>query len=375
MTTITTFEDILDVLARDPQLREAMRQHVLDEELRKLPAIVREMRAGQSELSRVLQDFMTAANERLARLEAGQDELRAGQSELRAGQSELSRVLQDFMAATNERLARLEIGQDELRAGYDELRATVAELSRVLQDFMAATNERLARLEAGYDELRAIVAELSRVLQDFMVATNERLARLEAGQGELHASQDELRAGQAELKAGQAELKAGQDELRKDLSRMEERQNRMESDLSDVRGQLVPLAARRMVGRIADVTHSRRPRWLDNTDIIDIADEADTSAVPPNELDSFRAIDLAMRAIDKDSPDNQEQYIVIECTATITRNDIVRSERNSGYMSRFTGQPAKAVVIGYNLPDAVAELAREKAVHCVIATNKSGRPR
>ena len=149
----------------------------------------------------------------------------------------------------------------------------------------------------------------------------------------------------------------------------------MESDLSDVRGQLVPLAARRMVGRIADVTRSRRPRWLDNTDIIDIADEADTSAVPPNELDSFRAIDLAMRAIDKDSPDNQEQYIVIECTATITRNDIVRSERNAGYMSRFTGQPAKAVVIGYNLPDAVAELAREKAVHCVIATNRSGRPR
>ncbi len=293
MTTITTFEDILDALARDPQLREAMRQHVLDEELRKLPAIVRELIAGQNELSRVLQDFMTATNERLARLEAGQDELRAGQDELRAGQGELR------------------AGQDELRAGQDELRA---------------------------------------------------------GHGELHASQ-------AELRAGQAELKAGQDELRKDLSRMEERQNRMENDLSDVRGQLVPLAARRMVGRIADVTHSRRPRWLDNTDIIDIADEADTSAVPPNELDSFRAIDLAMRAIDKDSPDNREQYIVIECTATITRNDIVRSERNAGYMSRFTGQPAKAVVIGYNLPDAVAELAREKAVHCVIATNKSGRPR
>ena len=286
MTTINTFEDILDVLARDPQLREAMRQHVLDEELRKLPAIARELRAGQSELSRVLQDFMTATNERLARLEAGQDELRAG--------------------------------QDELRAGQDELRA---------------------------------------------------------GQGELHASQDELRAGQNELRAGQAELKAGQDELRKDMSRMEERQNRMENDLSDVRGQLVPLAARRMVGRIADVTRSRRPRWLDNTDIIDIADEADTGNVPPNELESFRAIDLAMRAIDKDSPDNQEQYIVIECTATITRNDIVRSERNAGYMSRFTGQPAKAVVIGYNLPDAVAELARGKAVHCVIATNKSGRPR
>ena len=226
---------------------------------------------------------------------------------------------------------------------------------------MAATNARLDRLETGQDELR-------RTLQDFMAATNARLDRLETGQ-------DELRVGQDELRSGQAELKAGQNELRKDLTRMERRQNRMENDLSDVRGQLVPLAARRMVGRIADVTNSRRPRWLDNTDIIDIADEADTSAVPTNELDSFRAIDLALRAIDKDSPDNREQYIVIECTATITSNDIVRSERNAGYMSRFTGQPAQAVVVGYSIPDDVAELAQERAVHCVIATNKSGRPR
>ena len=289
MTTINTFEDILDVLARDPQLREAMRQHVLDEELRQLPAIVHDLRATVNELARVLQEFMTAANARLARLEAG-------------------------------------------------------------------------------------LAELSRVLQEFMTATNERLARLEAGQDELRAGQEELKAGQEELRAGQDELKAGQDELRKDLTRMERRQNRMENDLSDVRGQLVPLAARRMVGRIADVTNSRRPRWLDNTDIIDIADEADTSAVPPNELDSFRAIDLALRAIDKDSPDNREQYIVIECTATITRNDIVRSERNAGYMSRFTGHPAQAVVVGYSIPDDVAELAQERAVHCVIATNKSAGP-
>ena len=49
---------------------------------------------------------------------------------------------------------------------------------------------------------------------------------------------------------------------------------------------------RRMLGRIADVTRSRRPRWLDVTDIIDIADDADVSDVPPQELADFRAVYL-----------------------------------------------------------------------------------
>lgn len=149
----------------------------------------------------------------------------------------------------------------------------------------------------------------------------------------------------------------------------------MENDFPDFRDILLPCTARRMLGRIADVTHSRRPRWLENSDIIDIADDADTSAVPPNELESFRAIDLALRAIDKDSPERQEQYIIIECTASIAQNDIIRAERNAGYMTQFTGRPTKAVVVGHSIPDAVAQLAQEKAVHCLIATHKSGRPR
>ena len=149
----------------------------------------------------------------------------------------------------------------------------------------------------------------------------------------------------------------------------------MENDWPDFRELLLPCTARRMVGLIAQVTRSRRPRWLQDTDIIDIADDADTSAVPPNELESFRAIDLALRAIDKNSPNGQEHYIIIECTASIARNDIIRAERNAAYMAQFTGQPAKAVVIGHTVPNAVAKLAQEKAVHCLIATNKSGRPR
>lgn len=215
-------------------------------------------------------------------------------------------------------------------------------------------DEEIRRLPASVQELREMIAELRQMLRDYIAATNERLDRLEAGQ--------------AELKAGQARIEERQDRADADIKEIK-------NDMSDIKGQLVPLHARRMVGRIADVTQSRRPRWMENTEIIDISDDADTSDVPPNELESFRAIDLAMRAVAKNVPGNPEQYIVIECTGTITRNDVTRAARNAEYMTRFTGKPAQAVVIGYSIPDAIAEMARERAVHCIMVTNKSARPR
>lgn len=101
----------------------------------------------------------------------------------------------------------------------------------------------------------------------------------------------------------------------------------MENDFPDFRELMLPCTARRMLGRIADVTHSRRPRWLENSDIIDIADDADTSAVPPNELESFRAIDMALRAIDKDSPERQEQYIIMSAPPALPKT--TSSARNA----------------------------------------------
>ena len=140
-----------------------------------------------------------------------------------------------------------------------------------------------------------------------------------------------------------------------------------ETNADDMRELLAYLAAPRMIGRIANVTQSRRPRWLESTDIIDIADDADTDGIPANELESFRDIDLALKAIDKTSADGQQQYVIIECSGTITHHDIARIARNAAYMTRFTQLPCQAVVIGYTIPDAVAEAARVHSVHWLLA--------
>jgi hypothetical protein len=50
MTTINTFQDILDAMERNPALRDAMRRHILTEELIQLPAAVHQLRGDMAEL-------------------------------------------------------------------------------------------------------------------------------------------------------------------------------------------------------------------------------------------------------------------------------------------------------------------------------------
>ena len=118
-TPIRTFADVLQAMSQDPALAEAVRQHVLDDELRRLPAAFRTLAA-------TVQDYMTQTKRILAELRAGHErhdadiaELKAGQTRLEAGQ------------------ARLEAGQDELRAGQNELRAGQNELQAKFLPFDA----------------------------------------------------------------------------------------------------------------------------------------------------------------------------------------------------------------------------------------------
>ena len=267
---IQTFADILRAMSREPALAEAVRQHVLDDELRRLPAAFQQLAA-------TVEDYMAQTNRILAELQAGQAKLETGQEELRAGQ------------------VKLEVGQVKLEAGQEELRA-------------------------GY-------------------------AKLEAGQVELRAGQEELQAGQGKLEAGQVELRAGQLELQ---------------------AKFLPFDARRMIGVIARRLNIRRPVWLDNTDLLGIADDAGylADAVPENELESFFAVDLALRAVGKAARDTQ--YVVIECSNTVDRNDNLRIRRNADLLARFTGCHTHAMVIGNRLPEHIAAVAEASGVHWLL---------
>ena len=82
---IESFQDILDVLEQNPEYREAMRRHILDEEVRRLPAEFRALRETVDNLVQAVRDYMETTNERLGRVESDVSELKEGQARLEAG--------------------------------------------------------------------------------------------------------------------------------------------------------------------------------------------------------------------------------------------------------------------------------------------------
>ena len=339
MTTITTFEDLLAILEQNPQLRSALRNHILDEELKQLPAIVRRNQE-------LLEQFIQQQAEITANLQAGIDRLN----------ETLNRFIEQtnpILVAHAEWLSRLEGDASELKTDVAVLKTDVAELKTdvaVLKTDVAELKTDVAVLKTDVAELKTDVAELK---TDVAV----------------------LKTDVAELKTDVAELKTDVAVLKIDVAQLKIDVVELKTDVGWLKGHITPTIARRMLGRIADVTQCRRPRWLEEHAIIDIADDADTGDVPDNELESFRAIDLVMRGIDKTSATGELQYVVIECSATVAANDVTRARRNADYLARFTGVASQAVVIGTEIPPTIANLAQGESVHCIAITNKGSRPR
>ena len=104
---INTFQDILDAMERDPELRDALRRHILSDELLQLPAQVKA-------LTSIVEALVMETKE----LRAGQDELRAGQDELRADITRIGGHVSNLMGTGYEgtaaryadRLARRHLG-------------------------------------------------------------------------------------------------------------------------------------------------------------------------------------------------------------------------------------------------------------------------
>ena len=87
----------------------------------------------------------------------------------------------------------------------------------------------------------------------------------------------------------------------------------------------------------------RRTRTLSRDELWDLTEAADTTAIAPNELRSFRQADLIMEATDQAGA---PCYIAVEISFTANGRDTTRARRNAEFLTSFTGKPASAVIAG-----------------------------
>ncbi len=148
MTTINTFEDLLQALEQNPTLREAMRRHIMTEEVMQLPArvfrleeLVARIATQLEELTNVLTRFTEQTNQRLDKVESDVTELKEGQARLEEGQARLETRTERLEAGQ----ARLETDVTALKEGQARLETDVTEL----KEGQARLETRMDRLETG----------------------------------------------------------------------------------------------------------------------------------------------------------------------------------------------------------------------------------
>ena len=188
-TPIATFQDILDAMARNPELEAEMRRHLQDEELRNLPQTVARLAQSLEELTAIV----TAMVERQDRMEADIAELKNGQTRMEADIAELKNghaELKDGQARMQADIAELKDGQAELKDGQTRMQGTLNRLSGA--DYERRIARSLRRNALNYFGIRnarlihSVVLPNNNALPDLMDRAFESgiMTAEEAGQAE-----------------------------------------------------------------------------------------------------------------------------------------------------------------------------------------------
>ena len=236
---------------------------------------------------------------------------------------------------------------------------TIEDLVQVLDEHPAWLEALRARLlTRDLVELPETLARLAARLDRFAETTNERFdqtdgrldamdRRFDGIDGRLNGMDQRLDGMDQRLDKVEHRL----DEVEGRLGGVEGRLETVESGLNALRNDVAPLkAAHARNAAIEDATGIarsfglRRIRTLTQDDLWDLTDSIHASDVPSNELESFRRADLIMEATDETG---KPCYIAVEISFTVNGRDTDRAIRNAGFLTKWTGRSARAVVAGF----------------------------
>ena len=139
------------------------------------------------------------------------------------------------------------------------------------------------------------------------------------------------------------------------LGRLESQGQSLRDDVGMLKGAHARSAAIREASSIAREMNLSRTKNLSQDDLWALIDRANTLDIPNNVLRSFRRADLIMEATDRDGA---PCYIAVEISFTVNGRDTTRALRNAEFLTRFTGKPAHAAVVGLRRDDRVHDLIK-----------------
>lgn len=345
MTTINDFSDILSAMEQNPELQEAMRNHVLGQELRQLPAVVH--RQGE-QLAEALQRL----------------------DELASTIQNVAEQISSYALASSRAITAIVERQDRFEAEVAELKAAQVRLEASVQEM----RESQARVEARQDRMEHDVADLKSDMVEVkadVVELKGAQDRFEAKQDTFQTSLDRFEARQDTFEAKQDRFETKQAEFQISLDRFEATQNRMQGQLNNLTGtdyerkvvKRAPRAARRYLGlRNVGVVYGIDVEG--SIDIQALLEKATESRdITDEQADEVERADLILKG---ERTSNEEVFAIAEVSITIDDSDIDRARNRANILTNASRLPALAVVIGAAISDVNRERANYSGVTVII---------
>ena len=143
------------------------------------------------------------------------------------------------------------------------------------------------------------------------------------------------------------------------FDRVDARFDRMEADLSYFKNRFSESQVVKEAAAIAMAMGCTLERVVGNSELAQMCRHTDAGALRRGDLVSFTLADLVLKVSDEQ---DGRQFIAVEISYTADRRDTDRARRNADYITRFTGQPALAVVASVRNDQATQSLIDEGIV-------------
>ena len=159
--------------------------------------------------------------------------------------------------------------------------------------------------------------------------------------------------------------------LREDVQSVRADVQSIAADVGDLKGNVAGRAAWDRHDDILAQLDFTLVTMLSNADLNNLANRSDTTGIHRSDLLSFYRADLVMEALDHDK---NTHYVAMEASYTADARDTDRVTRNAGFLTRFTGQPAHAVIASRQNDYAVQRLVENNTVHWFQLTDVDLQP-
>ena len=142
--------------------------------------------------------------------------------------------------------------------------------------------------------------------------------------------------------------------------RSDGRFNRLADDLTWLKDVGAVTIADKQAMSISEDLGLEYEKQFTQREVRDLIRNQDTTDIAPGDLRSFRAADMIIEATDATG---QLHYIAVEVSFTADQRDIDRPIRNAGYLTRFTGKPAYAVVASVRKDRRIDDIINSGQIH------------